>query len=424
MSPRVARFVDYALVVLGIVILFVVPHRISGDGVPRFETLERLVNTGVLASPRYSVLVPLFASPLYFVGRALRDPQGITALLNVLLFTGSLFFLARELREEVSPRTRRACLLLLVYASMFPNHVQVFYGEVLTALTVTLGVFWIARGKPVRGWAVIIVGAVNTPAAIVGVGAIALRAAMREKRWLHLAGPVLAFALTRAESIIVHGSALSTGYEGDAGYRTVLPYSGLPGFSYPFFLGVLAIVLSFGKGLVFFTPGLFVSAASRSSSERLRWIQGTLIAFVIGLVLVYARWWAWYGGSFWGPRFFLIASVPACIALATRLEKPEEETLRLRIVLGGALLLSFWVGANGLVFDQTGLDLCWKNDYANEALCHFVPEMSVLWHPFVDFGSAVPEKSRPLAIGVCALFLAVALWVGRDLWKSLFARSR
>ena len=41
------------------------------------------------------------------------------------------------------------------------------------------------------------------------------------------------------------------------GFRTALPYSGQPGFSYPFFFGVLSVLFAFGRGLVFFAPGLF-----------------------------------------------------------------------------------------------------------------------------------------------------------------------
>src|SRR4029078_4990998 len=59
------------------------------------------------------------------------------------------------------------------------------------------------------------------------------------------------------------------------------------------------------------------------------------VAFLAGLILVYARWWAWYGGWGWGPRFLLYAGVPSALGLA--------------IVLGGAVRgvcgLSFRAGA-------------------------------------------------------------------------------
>ena len=42
------------------------------------------------------------------------------------------------------------------------------------------------------------------------------------------------------------------------GIKTIMPYSGRPGFSYPFLFGLLSILFSFGNGLLFFTPGLLL----------------------------------------------------------------------------------------------------------------------------------------------------------------------
>src|SRR5690606_22697385 len=103
-------------------------------------------------------------------------------------------------------------------------------------------------------------------------------------------------------------------------------------------------------------------------------------------------------GTFWGPRFFLVASVPASIALATRLRSTEPSAPLPNALLALALTLSFWVGVDGLVFDISGLGVCSEDGFSLEALCHFTPELSPLWHPFVDFASAVPERTRPLAI--------------------------
>ncbi|MDB4944201.1 MAG: hypothetical protein JWP97_3735 [Labilithrix sp.] len=421
------RAVDVLLLAVGLACLFAVPHRIGGDGAARYETLERLWTTGVLASARYSVVMPLLASPLYLLGRAIGHAQEVTALFNPLLFVCTLAVIARDMREDLAPAARRTMLLLLVYASMFANHVQSFYGEVFTALTIVVGVLWLSRGRTAAGWALIVLGAVNTPGVLLGVVGIAVRDAQRTRRWTSLVGPVLVVVLSRLEAFVVRGSLLATGYEADAGFRTALPYSGKPGFSYPFFLGVLAIVLSFGKGLVFFAPGLFAPPRA-GAGERLRWVQRTLVVFTAGLVVAYAKWWAWYGGTFWGPRFFLIASVPACLALGTWLAKGDAPAgIARRLVLVAAVLLSFWVGVNGLVFDQAGLGICTANDYALEAYCHFVPEMSVLWHPFVDFASAVPPPTRPLAIGICLWWALAAGWVLRHVLVALardLARSR
>jgi hypothetical protein len=252
---------------------------------------------------------------------------------------------------------------------------------------------------------------------------MALLEARRLKRLTPLAVPAIVFALVLLENVVMRGHPLRTGYQGDAGFKTVMPYSGKPEFSYPMFFGLLAIFLSFGKGLVFFAPGLFVPAAS-DADTRLRRIRILLIAFTAGLVLVYSRWWAWYGGTFWGPRFFLVASVPACVALYTHLASTALRSPRANALLALVLVQSFWVGVNGLVFDISGLGICSRDDYALEVLCHFTPEFSPLWHPFVDFASSVPEKTRALAITVCVFWAGVLAWTGRDVFRQLLADAR
>lgn len=393
-----ARHVDAALLIVGLAILWAIPHSIGGDAEIRFQSLTALLKDGRLAAQRYSMVGPIFAAPLFYAG--------LTAFYNVAIFTLALAFFWRELRDV-------RLLVLLVFASMFPNHVQVFYGEPFTALTVTAGVLLLTRDRTLPGWALIVLGAVNTPAAVLGVAGIALLEARRTKRWALLLLPALVVALVLLENLVMRGHPLRTGYQGDTGFKTVMPYSGGPDFTYPLFFGLLAVVLSFGKGLLFFTPGLFVPPAS-DTDARLRRVRALLLAFVLGLVIVYSRWWAWYGGIFWGPRFFLVASVPACLVLHTHLASSAPRSARLNAVLALALALSFWVGVNGIAFDMAGMQICSANDYALEALCHFTPEFSPLWHPFVD-----PSVIRPLAIVVC-IFWAVALaWTGRDVFRQL-----
>lgn len=390
-----ARHVDLALLLIGLVILWAIPHSIGGDAEVRVQTLAALLKEGRLAAPRYSIVGPIFAAPLFYAG--------LTAFYNVALLTLALLFFWRELRDV-------RLLLLLVFASMFPNHVQVFYGEPFTALTVSAGVVLLTRDRALPGWALIVLGAVNTPASVLGVAGIALLEARRTKRWSLLLVPGLVVALVLLENLVMRGHPMRTGYQGDAGFETVMPYSGKPDFSYPMFFGLLAIFLSFGKGLLFFAPGLFVPPAS-DADARLRRVRALLVAFVVGLVILYSRWWAWYGGVFWGPRFFLIASVPACLVLHTHLASSAPRSPRLNVVVAIALILSFWVGVNGIAFDMAGMQICSANDYALETLCHFTPEFSPLWHPFVD-----PSVIRPLAIVVCIFWAGVLGWTGRDVF--------
>ena len=403
MTASTTKRIDLALLVVGLVILWAVPHSIGGDAEVRLQALTAHLKEGRLAAPRYSIVGPIFAAPLFYAGLA--------AFYNVALLTLALVFFWRELRDV-------RLLVLLVFASMFPNHVQVFYGEPFTALAVTAGVVLLTRDRGLPGWALIVLGAVNTPSSVIGVAAIAVLEARRTKRAALVLLPGLVVALVLLENLVMRGHPMRTGYQGDVGFKTVMPYSGKPEFSYPMFFGLLAIFLSFGKGLLFFAPGLFLPVAS-DTDARLRRIRVLLLAFVLGLVVVYSRWWAWYGGIFWGPRFFLVASIPACIVLFTHVASSAPRPPVLNACVALALVLSFWVGVNGIAFDMTGLQICSANDYALEVLCHFTPEYSPLWHPFVE-----PSVIRPLAVVVCAFWAGVLGWTGRDVFQQVASDLR
>jgi hypothetical protein len=186
-----------------------------------------------------------------------------------------------------------------------------------------------------------------------------------------------------------------------------MPYSGLPGFSYPIFFGVLSLVLSFGKGLLFFAPGLFLPVRQRLRDLAAgRQLYDLWLAFVIGLLLLYAMYWSWSGSSFWGPRYLLFAAVPAAFALAVRCHRPGDSA-GADLVTVLALGLSIWVGLNGAVFGDVDVPkVCWPDGAGQyEApICFYTPKFSALWYPFVAGG-------KPLSTGQW-IYLTYGLAVG------------
>ena len=128
--------------------------------------------------------------------------------------------------------------------------------------------------------------------------------------------------------------------------------------------------------------------------------------FLAGLVMIYAKWWGWYGGFAWGPRFFVFASIPASMAIAVALRHGRSPWLRLGAL--AALVLAAWVGLDGVVFGREALSLGQERcNIALEHLCWYVPEFSVLWHPFV---ASPPVDARGIVyicyVGVVLLRLA------------------
>ena len=139
-----------------------------------------------------------------------------------------------------------------------------------------------------------------------------------------------------------------------------------------------------------------------------------------GLILVYAEWWAWYGGWFWGPRFFLMASLPASLALAVRLRRRRLRLFGLAGVLA-VLTLSIWVGVDGAAFGLTDdlWSVCGTNTYAQEFLCWYTPEFSPLWRPFLT-RHPPPSVAESLFVAYGCLTLA---WLAAPLVRLAWARA-
>src|SRR5262249_54129415 len=149
--------------------------------------------------------------------------------------------------------------------------------------------------------------------------------------------------------------------------------------------GVLSILFSFGKGLVFYAPGLVFWIRKRTPHVNDVAFRTYVLwmGFLVGLILVYAKWWAWYGGWFWGPRFFLFASLPASLAIAVALAGRRDASLGRLMALFVVLSLSVWVAIEGASFEPTAPAVCFDRNF--EPLCWYVPEFSPLWRPFVEF---------------------------------------
>lgn len=387
--PHRDAWIETSLIVLGLLAqFFLLPHVFDADGQTRYAALDALLRHATLVDDKYSLIGPLFAAPLWLLGSVFGDTAWWVARFNTLLLGAGLLALYLLLRNRMDRRLLRTFLLVLLVASMFPAHVESFYSDAFTALFVAIGAILLFTRARWGGWVALILGVANAPATLVGLGLMMAQRALQSRRLRYLLIPLGALALVGLEAWIRRGSPFANGYTNDGGYRTFMPYSGLPGFSYPFFFGLLSLLFSFGKGILFFAPGLLLPArrALGAYSVRLRMIHRLWLVFLVGLILVYASWWAWYGGWFWGPRLLLFASIPASLALAVWLRK-QDASLWMRLATLLVLTLACWVGLNGAVFsDATLAPVCLWDNFAREAYCHFIPEFSVLWRPFVNLG--------------------------------------
>ncbi|HZM82012.1 MAG TPA: hypothetical protein VFC19_40345 [Candidatus Limnocylindrales bacterium] len=409
MRLKPAAVVETALIVIGVVLLaFGQEQQLGGDGLARWEAVRLLFEHGQVSDTIYSLIGPVFSLPLWAIGTLVGALDPVLRYYNVTLFALSLVVLYFLMRRWVEGELLRRFLLLVVAGSMIAPHVRNFYGEVFTLVAVGAGLVAVVAGFKKSGWAAVILGAANTPASLVGLGLVSAAESLRFKRLRYVLPVIIGGVIVIAEI------GLRRGFDADYTNnvkiaKTVMPYSGLDGFSYPFFFGLLAILFSFGKGLVYYLPGLLLPVW-RSLTERLKRLYLLWILFLAGLVLAYAGWWSWYGGDYWGPRFFVFGILPASLALAVALTFPRG--LLFNFATLAVLALAVWIGADSLVLGSYFPPECFIGYYQYAYVCHFTLEFSQIWYPFVR--PPAPTGGQIMEFGYYTLvfvWLAVPLMV-------------
>jgi hypothetical protein len=152
------------------------------------------------------------------------------------------------------------------------------------------------------------------------------------------------------------------------------------------------------------------------------------VVYLAGLVLVYAHWWAWFGGDTWGPRFFLIGSLPASLAIAVRLHSADARLWSKALTLV-ALALSCWVGLSGAVFFEDNVTACTQGYDKLVTLCAYTPQDSALWHVLASPLALGKANSAYIAYTLVVFgYLAAPLAgeIARDVGRGLadFMRAR
>jgi hypothetical protein len=413
--PHLSIRVVWGLLAVGLLLfLLVLPHDITGDGRLRYDALQNWLAGGGIPTTKFPLIGSLPSIPLILLGHVVASPEWWVARYNVLVYAAGIALLYVLLRGRIANDLLGAFLVLLGTTAMLPNSLSGFGVEAFTAMTVGTGLVAWSVGRWKTGAALLGVGVANTPATFVGLAIAMAWWAWHTKRARALVPLIVSAGLWMIENTVRHNSPLATGYENDHGFQTLLPYSGLSGFSYPTPLGVLSLLLSFGKGVLFFAPGLLLFF--KRGRDALRSVDEMLVMWMLylaGLLLVYGTWWAWYGGLAWGPRFLVFASLPAAFLLAAQVRRPPQSLLALTAVLA-ALLLSLWVGIDGQTFGQFAQGQCTANHYYLEAFCWYVPEFSVLWTPFV-FHATISASELVLIVYAVAATVFVAYPLLRQL---------
>ena len=92
------------------------------------------------------------------------------------------------------------------------------------------------------------------------------------------------------------GNPFDTGYHFEAG----------EGFNGPLLAGLYGLLLSPYRGIIYHQPlTLLALIGFIPFWRRHRWVAGLTAAVAVILVLVFSKWWIWWGGFAWGPRFLV-----------------------------------------------------------------------------------------------------------------------
>jgi len=397
-----------ASIIIGVLLYFILlPYQFWADGMVRFNFISEFIDKGILTPMKYSMIGPIFSIPLAWADYFTKGHFFLLRY-NLILLCMASFVIYKLLNKKFSHQFLITFTAILFFGSMYPGNITQYYGEVFSSLTAFIGIVMIAVYNAPLGWILLILSVSNTPITIIPLLIITFYIILKSKKPILFLIPIVTSVLLILESKIRMPRTLmgfSNYLLDDRGYISILPYSGKPGFSYPMFLGIINILFSSGKGLLFFSPGLILipELLKHQININLRKIIILSLLYSAGLIIAYSKWWAWYGGWFWGPRFFLFASIPASLSLAYLLTIPQTP-VKLKITSAVILVWSFWVGINGIIFGLKNLDICTGNNYAYEHLCWHVPEFSVLLRPFIS-----PSKLMITDYSFIILFIIILL---------------
>lgn len=395
MRPRAV--IETAMIVVAFLVLFaVLPHQIRGDDLTRLADINSLLH-GHLTDSRFSLVGPLLSVPVLVLSQVTESRLWWAGHFNTVVIAVGAAIAYWQLRGRIDARLFRLTLLVLLCASFLTNRLRDYNAETITATLITLGVICLATSRHVvLGWAAIAIGVVNTPAAIVGMALLAGVYVAQTRQLRHLLAVAAAAAGIMLEAWVRRGGPFVTGYSHQH-------------YSNPFALGLVAILFSFGRGLLFFTPGLvlWLNGRARRALPGLGAVV-LMLAFVAGLVLIYSKWWAWYGGLSWGPRFFTFAAIPASFLIAAGIWRAGRSALADALTLI-VLAFSAWVAWAGAITNLSPYFYFCRVNWHNQA-CYFRPWDSGLYQPVARFPHmTVTNITLTVLIGGVFLYLAAPL---------------
>lgn len=243
-----------------------------------------------------------------------------------------------------SRATAYALALLLGGATLLAHYAATFLSEPLSALCLVAMVYGLVRAAGARGpgWLLLSGFAGGLAVAVKVANGVALLAPgvwvlwlawQRRREWRRALLAVVAWGAPIAAWLALvavynwwrFGAVDETGYGGEARQYTT-----------PLLTGLEGLVLSPGKGVLWYCPPLLLALAGGWWFARRRpALALVILGIAVATLGLYARYYQWYGGGAWGTRF-LVPLLPLLILPAG--EVIERAWRGNRIALAGVAL--------------------------------------------------------------------------------------
>jgi hypothetical protein len=145
-------------------------------------------------------------------------------------------------------------------------------------------------------------------------------------------------------------------------------------------VGLYGLLFSPGKSVFLFCPLLLAAAfqfgwLARKSRPLFVFALGSALLYLV----IYSKWWAWYGGGCWGPRLLIPVTPILSLAALGVIDRWREITPAGKALFGAVVLAGFIVQVPGYSFRFCYDWNYWMSpNYGNEYLEWFTPKYSPL----------------------------------------------
>jgi hypothetical protein len=220
-----------------------------------------------------------------------------------------------------------------------------------------------------------------------------------------LAGLLVIYNLAR------FGTPFSTGYHFESG----------EGFNADWLLGLWGLLFSPYRGLFWYTPLAILSVFAWPGFIRRHRAEGWLTAIVaLILVLMFGKWWMWWGGFAWGPRFLVPLAPFLVLVLAPWLEVSQVPGARRmwptvrRAVVIIMIALSFIVQLLAVTANYVNYEIALRSLYPTDWADPLKYGPPALFNPA---HSPVLGQVRLLAESLAANLDLGWIWEGQVAWQ-------